>query len=204
MQRESMRNPEATDWNPAMYCRKQEHPPGLAPILGLVLCLTAGWSASAQAPSREYQLKAAYLINFAQFVEWPAAAFASAEAPLVITVLGDSPFGNVLEQLGRSKRIQGRAVVVRHAESIEGIGATHLLFVAAPHDRNSSMVIKALSGKSILTVSDAEGFNRVGGCIRFFLEENKVRFEINPAAAGRTGLKTSSKLLQLARVFKED
>ena len=176
----------------------------LGPLMWLAAMALSAAECRADGPSREFQLKAACLVNFAQFVEWPESAMVAPDAPIVITVVGDNPFGNVLEKLARAKAVQGHPVAVRFAKTLGDVGPTHLLFVASPVDRESASAVKHLSGKSILSVSDAEDFSRAGGCIRFFLEENRMRFEINPSAARRAGLKPSAKLLQLARVFKED
>lgn len=174
------------------------------PLMWLVGMSLSAAECRAEAPSREFQLKAACLVNFVQFVEWPEAALGAPDAPIVITVLGDNPFGAVLDKLARTKIVQGHPLVVRFAQTLDRVGPTHLLFVASPADREAGSVVKHLAGKSVLSVSDAEDFSRAGGCIRFFLDENRTRFEINPSAAKRAGLKPSAKLLQLARVFKED
>ena len=160
--------------------------------------------AADDAGSREYALKAAYIYNFVQFVEWPDAAFADAKAPVVITVLGDNPFGTALEQATRGKTVRGRDIAVRYAPDAAAARGSHVLFVAAPFAAQSAATLKAAGGPSVLTVSDAEGFCAAGGCIRFFAEDNRIRFEINPAAANRAGVKLQAKLLQLARLYKEN
>lgn len=194
--------------------------PALAAALALlaaVAALVAPVSGSAQvavlaaddAPggggSREYAVKAACLYHFVQFVEWPADAFAGGggpDDPIVITVLGRNPFGDVLERLVGGKRANGRRIEVRYAREPEQIGlACHVLFVPAAERERWAEARRRLKGQSVLTVGEAEGFAQDGGgIIRFFQADGKVRFEINPRAAGEARLKISSQLLKLARV----
>lgn len=187
-----------------MLQRRKQFWRWVGPLVWLATMALSAAESRADAPSREFQLKAACLVNFVQFVEWPESALGAVDAPFVITVLGDNPFGTVLEKLARNKVIRGRAVVVKFAQTLDQVGPTHLLFVAPPADRGAAQVVKHLAGKNVLSVSDAEDFNRAGGCIRLFLEENRMRFEINLSVATRAGLKPTAKMLQLARIFKED
>jgi hypothetical protein len=156
----------------------------------------------ADAPSREYQLKAAFIYNFAQFVEWPDKAFAKPDSPIVITVLGENPFGNLLDQITRGKQIRGHDIVVHYVQSPAKIGQTHILFVGAPHNQNPGEALRGLSG--VLTIADTDSFTANGGMIRFFSEENKLRFEINTKSTDKAGIKVSAKLLQLAKLYKDD
>jgi hypothetical protein len=156
----------------------------------------------ADGPSREYQLKAAFIYNFAQFVEWPDQAFSDAKAPIVITVLGDNPFDTALEQVTRGKTVRGREIVIRCARAAADVGRTHILFIAPSESAHAPQVLGGLQGQ-VLTIAESENFAAIGGVIRFFSEDNKLRFEINTSAVQRAGLKVSAKLLQLARIFKE-
>ena len=165
-------------------------------LLGLITPLRA------DGPSREYQLKAAFIYNFAQFVEWPDKAFAKPDSPIVITVLGDNPFGNVLDQVTKGKQIRGRDIVVKYVQNPANVGQTQVLFVGAPHNQNAGEVLRGLSG--VLTIADTDNFMAAGGMIRFFSEDNKLRFEINTKATDKAGIKVSAKLLQLAKVHKDD
>jgi hypothetical protein len=162
--------------------------------------LVAGVSPARADASREYQLKAAFLYNFAQFVEWPADAFASGDAPIVIGVLGDNPFGGALEQAVRGKSVNGRGIQIRYYPSIESIDRCHVLFVSSSQRFNTAAVLQK-AGDSTLTVGDYDGFTRDGGLFRFLTEANKVRFEVNLDAAQRSRLKISSKLLKLAKIY---
>jgi hypothetical protein len=170
-------------------------------VSGLILaCLVNGTAVPAQEtqPS-EYQLKAAFLYNFAQFVDWPAGAFAQPTSPLVIGILGDNPFGPGLEQTVRGKTINTHPLSVREFRSLaEVTNACQILFVSSTEKKRLPEIFAGLRGASILTVGETDRFTESGGMINFVLEGTKIRFQINDAAAKSAGLKISSKLLSLA------
>lgn len=172
----------------------------LLPGRATTLALAAG---GAEAQSREYQLKAAFIFNFLQFVEWPDAAFANPQAPLVITVVGENPFGTAIEQATRGKVVRGREIAVRYARNASAAGPSHLLFLAPAGDKAPTQSVRDAAGTGRLTVADVDDFVTAGGCVQFYSEDNKLRFSINTAAVNRAGLKVSAKLLQLARVYRE-
>jgi hypothetical protein len=158
--------------------------------------------ASAQpAPSAEYRIKAAFLFNFVQFVEWPESAFPNERAPLVICVAGTDPFGNALDQVIEGESVGKRRLIVRRTGNPEGLDTCHLLFVSRSEKARLGKVLDAVgSSTPVLTVSDIDGFVVRGGAIGLFLEHHRVRFEINPSNAQRRGLKLSSQLLDLGRI----
>jgi hypothetical protein len=151
-------------------------------------------------PAREYQIKAVFLFNFAQFVEWPAAAFAGAESPLCFGVLGEDPFGSTLESVVRDEAVRGRKLIVRRARHAAELEGCQLLFVSRSERARVGEILAGLGGAPILTVSEIEGFGARGGIINFYLEQNRVRFEINAEAAAQCGLRVSSELLSLGRI----
>jgi hypothetical protein len=158
-------------------------------------------NAHAQASaSPEYQLKAVFLFNFAQFVEWPPSAFAGPDTPLVIGVLGEDPFGSYLEETVRGETVNGRPLEVRRYRGVGEIGTCHILFVSRRGEDQLQGALDSLRGRSILTVSDAEGFARRGGMIRFVTDRNRIRLRINLEAAQAAGLTLSSKLLRPAHI----
>lgn len=178
------------------------------PILGLlglacIIWFTPGWTRAETAPPAEYQLKAVFLFNFAQFVEWPARAFRDAEAPLVIGVLGDDPFGPYLDELVSDEKVGRRPLQVLRFKRVDEVGACHILFVSASELNALPPTLQALKGRSILTVSDMEGFNRYGGIVRFVVEGGKIRLRINLAAAKACELNISSKILRPSTVVTE-
>ena len=167
--------------------------------IALTLALPSGNSCQAE-PSREYVVKAAFLYNFAQFVEWPSDAFSSPEAPIIIGVVGEDPFGGVLEQAVRDKKIGGRPLIIQRFRDVGSLRFCHILYVAPSEADNANQII-AKVGSLTLAVGDFESFTAKGGTFRFLLEDNRVRFEVNVASTRNLRIKISSKLLKLARVY---
>jgi len=174
----------------------------------LMLALAGVWLSSkparAQSASKEYQLKAAFLFNFAQFVEWPADAFPNAESPFYIGVLGDNPFGTALEETVRGESIQGHKIMVLNSRHLQELEKCQIIFITRVERARIGEVLSKLKGRKTLTVGETPGFAQRGGMINFYVEGNKLRFEINPAAAHQEGLKISSQLLSLGRIVEPD
>ncbi len=165
------------------------------------MLLVVGLAVSVQAAlSREYQVKAVFLFNFAQFVEWPSPAFPEAQTPLVIGVLGDDPFGAYLDETVRGETVNHRPLVVRRFRSVEEIDTCHVLFISRSEADRLGETIASLKGRNILTVGDTEGFSRRGVMIRFVTVDNKIRLRINLDAAKAAQLTISSKLLRPAEL----
>jgi len=169
----------------------------MAALLGLLAPAAA--PAQAGAP-RENELKAVFLFNFAQFVEWPAGAFATPDAPLVIGVLGDDPFDGVLDSTIQGERINNHPLVVERYRRVEDVGTCHILFISRPDAEHLDQVLPRLRDRSILTVGDAGNFSRAGGMIAFVTEHNRIRLRINLTAATAANLVLSSKLLRPAEI----
>ncbi len=145
----------------------------------------------------EYQVKAALIFNFAKFVEWPTAAFASANSPLTVGVLGENPFGSELERYG-DKTINDRPLIIRECKNLEEARQCHILFISVSEKKRLPEILQAIQGANVLTVSETDGFADEGGMVNFVAEGKKIRFQINDASARSAGLKISSKLLTLA------
>jgi len=169
-------------------------------ILSLSLAwLLAGASGRAQeSPPAEYQLKAAFLLNFAKFVEWPPAAFAETTSPMVLGILGENPFGDALEQTIRDKAINNRPLVVKEFRSAAAATNCHILFISTSEKARLPGILAALRAASVLTVGETDRFTETGGMINFVRQGNKFRFQIIEVPARSVGLKISSKLLSLA------
>jgi hypothetical protein len=166
-----------------------------------VLLLARGVASPAQTPtSREYQLKAVFLFNFAQFVEWPRAAFPEAKTPLVIGVLGEDPFGAFLDDTVRGEKVNNRPLAVHRFRRVDEIKTCHVLFISRSERERLGQILPSLKGRNILTVGDAEDFAGRGGMIRFVTEKNKIRLKINVDAAKTADLTISSKLLRPAEI----
>ena len=151
-----------------------------------------------ESPPSEYQLKAAFLFNFAKFVDWPPEAFTSTNAPMVIGILGEDPFGPDLENTIHNKSIAGRAIVHKRVTSLAEARSCHILFISSSEKKRLPEIFGNLRGASVLTVSETDTFTELGGMINFVMEGKKIRFQINDDAAKSAGLKISSKLLGVA------
>jgi hypothetical protein len=167
--------------------------------LSLVWLLFVGAGRAQESQPTEYQIKAAFLFNFAKFVEWPAPAFAEATSPMVIGILGENPFRDDLERMTRGKTINNRPLVIKAFRSPAEATNCHILFVSTSEKTRLPEVFENLRGASVLTVGEAERFTEAGGMIQFVLEGGKIRFQVNETAARSAGLKISSKLLSLAQ-----
>jgi YfiR/HmsC-like len=150
----------------------------------------------------EYDVKAAFLYNFAKFTDWPAGSFAGDLAPLTICVLGDNPFGNAFNSI-RSKTIKNRPAAVREIPAVDAVGGCHVLFISASEQPRIEAILTSLGKRNVLTVSDMKQFAASGGMIGFVTVDEKIRFEINARASNRAGLNVSSQILKLARQIIE-
>jgi len=166
-----------------------------------LLMATRALPASSEGVDREYAVKAAFIYNFAQFVDWPADAFESEKAPIVIGILGTNPFDDSLEQAVQGKTVNGRAFKVEHFSTLDELRPCQILFVSSSQTPHLQELFEKLRGKPVLTIGESQEFPWAGGIIRFYLDESRVRFEVNPNAAETARLKISSKLLSLARIF---
>jgi hypothetical protein len=155
--------------------------------------------AKAMSPT-EYQLKAVFLFNFAQFVDWPQESFPETEMPLVIGVLGEDPFGTYLGEIVRGETVNNRQLEIQRYRRVDEMKTCHILFISQSESKRLEQIVVALKGRSILTVSDSDGFTRYGGMIRFVTEKNKLRLRINLEAATAANLTISSKLLRPAEI----
>lgn len=168
-------------------------------LLGVMLLAGGPGLASQTAEAPEYQLKAVFLFNFAQFVEWPRPATPDS-APLVIGILGDDPFGRVLDATVRGEHLGTRPFAVRRFARVEDIGACDILFISQSEGNRVENILTGLGNRPILTVSDISGFANRGGMINFVTDKHRIRLKINVEAARAARLTISSKLLRLAEI----
>jgi hypothetical protein len=164
----------------------------------LLFCLFLAFGAQAQSQPTEYQIKAAFLFNFAKFVEWPPEAFAETNSPIVVGVLGKNVFGTDLETIIRDKTVNNRRFEFKNFSSASEAAHCHILFISPSEKENLKKIVEGLNKASVLTVSETDQFIQAGGMINFFLQDSKIRFQISDDAAKKAGLKISSKLLSLA------
>ncbi len=153
---------------------------------------------------REYKIKAAFLYNFAKFVEWPDGALKDTGETINLYVLGEDPFGAVLDKGIEGKSVNGRELVIKRFDRADEMNEPcQILFVGSLKDNHLPDLLKNLQDSAVLTVGETDGFTRMGGVVNFVLDGDKVRFEINVDAAEKAGLKIDSKLMGLARIVKE-
>jgi hypothetical protein len=147
-------------------------------------------------------LRAAFLYNFAKFTEWPPDGLPT--GPLTLCVLDDTAVEGALVELVGNSPINGRAVTISKKTTGARLRACHLLYVGESTSERASAILQELLGAPVLTVSNGDDFVRLGGIVGLFLEEGRMRFAVNPDAAQRAGVRLSSKLLQLAKIFRDD
>jgi hypothetical protein len=181
-------------------------------ILIVALSVSLSWApesiaqTSDSSDSSEYLIKAGFIYNFAKFVEWPATAFAQPDSPIVIGILGTDPFGNLIDRIVENKKIGARGFVVKRLKwgaDLKELRECKILFVGDSGKAHVDELVQIVKTLPILTVGETPGFAERGGVIRFVLEDNRVRFEINVEAARQADLTISSRLLTLARIIQQ-
>ena len=181
-------------------------------ILIVALSMTLNWASPADAQtgdapdSSEYLIKAGFIYNFAKFVEWPSTSFSQPESPIVIGVLGTDPFGSVLDRIVADKKIGSRGFVVRRykwSKDLKDLRDCQILFISASEKAHTDEIVEFVKWLPILTIGETPGFAERGGVIRFTLEDNRVRFEVNVDAAHKANLNISSRLLTLAKIIPQ-
>jgi len=168
----------------------------------LCILMLAMQTGSARAQSREYQVKAAFLFNFAQFVDWPAVTFADTNSPFCIGILGNDPFGQALDETVQGETIDNHKIIIKRSQTLDDLKDCQMIFVSQSEKGHITKILSDLDSKPILTVSEIEGFAQHGGGIDFYLAGTKVRFEINPGVAHSDGLKISAQLLSLGKIVQ--
>jgi hypothetical protein len=160
-----------------------------------------GWSVNAdEAQTLEYQVKAAFIVKFAMFVEWPASARPAANEPFTIGILGQDPFGKDFDDAIKNERVSHRPVSLRRARELSELEGCQAIFISASESKRLAELLRGVERKPVLIVGEESDFAMRGGMIGFIRAGGKLRFEINPAAAERAGLKLSAKLLQVGKI----
>jgi hypothetical protein len=177
----------------------------LLALLLLAVVLLQPHTLSAQTtPAKEFQIKAVFLFHFTQFTQWPATAFADANSPIVIGILGNDPFGAFLEKVVNGETVNGRSIVITRFTQPDQIKTCHVLYVCSNMQDKLSQVLSAVEKKSILTVGDDDDFLKKGGMIRFALKNDKIKVQICPSAVKKADLVVSAKLLAVAEIYKTE
>jgi hypothetical protein len=172
-----------------------------AAVLASALLLPVGSGLALQGSrASEYQVKAVFLFNFAQFVEWQAPEGEETRRAVIIGILGDDPFGRVLDETLRGEHLRARPFEARRYREGRDVGACDILFISRSEAGDIGAIIADLNNRPILTVSDADDFARRGGMIQFVTDKGRIRLRINLAAAQAARLTISSKLLRVAEI----
>jgi len=182
-------------------------------VLSLLAVSSAPQARADSTSSREYQVKAAFLYSFINFVDWPEDKLTEDNKQIIIGIIGDDPFGNAFEPI-KDKQVKGKDVVIKRFKSfnelnksdekIEAVTKCHLLYICPSEKDELQRIINLVTKYNVLTVGDMKSFLESGGIINFLMEDKKVRFEINNIAAEESELQIRSKLLRLAkRVIKK-
>lgn len=167
-------------------------------FLGFCLGILLNINSLAQQQPTEYQIKAAFIFNFAKFVDWPPNTFTETNSPIVVGILGKNVFEGNLEKIIGNKTINNRPFRFVDLASPTEAARCHILFISPSEKDNVRKIVEGLHHASVLTISETDHFVDAGGMINFVIEDNKIRFEINNTAAKKAGLQISSKLLSLA------
>lgn len=188
-------------------------------LAALVLASVVGSGAGARAGARpgadpethtreasteadEYRVKAAFLYHFVYYTTWPPKSFADDAAPIVLLIVGEDPFGPVLDATFEGKKLHDREVVVRRVEEVPKEVEAHVVFVGDATDEERAALLDLCRERPVLLVGEHEGFAEDGARCNFYLEDEKVRFEVNVGEAQECGLALSSQLLKLARIVE--
>lgn len=170
-------------------------------LAGILLAAGSGLGHSQEAQYNEYQVKAAFISNFAKFIDWPQAPPAEGAIPQAFCIIGADPFGPNVESL-RGKSLPGTELTLTRIASLTEARGCRLLYISASEQGRLGTILQALAGSPVLTIADIEGGARQGVMINFYLEQEMVRFEINAEALRRAGLTARAKLLKLARIVR--
>ena len=163
-------------------------------------CLTT--RGIAQGASNEADVKAAFVYNFLKFVDWPPHALARSDQPLSIAIVGEGPVADAVESLLEGKKVGTHALVVVRVKAGDPLADVHAVFVTGADKDKAHRTLATRGSAAILTIGDDDQFAARGGIIGLYVEDRRVRFEVNTAAADATGLRVSSRLLALARLVR--
>jgi len=174
-------------------------------VSAVVLCVCVLWGPVSLgiSPLSEYQVKAVYLFNFLNFVDWPEAVFAHPNSPMNLCILGEDPFDKVIDLTFEGKMVGQRRVIIHRLHDMGLDQACHLLFISASEVERMVGIVGSVHNKPILTIGDVKGFVNLNGMIQFVIVDNKIRFQVNRTAIKNASLYMSANLLRLAQPRSE-
>ena len=167
----------------------------------LCMLLSASGSVSTTQDA-EQRVKAAFVFNFAKYTQWPRSAFPSSSAPIIVGCAGEVAYQDAVEKVLKGKRVRNRRFEVVKVSPRDEIVRPHILLIGELSEKREAEILRSAQGAPVLIIGHAKGFATRGGVINFYIEDNRVRFEINPEAARSAKLTISSQLLKLARIVK--
>lgn len=162
--------------------------------------LAAG--ARSESETREYQIKAAFLLNFVRYTTWPKERFEDEKSPVVLTVVGRDPFGDVLESTFKGEQANGRRIEVQRSRAVPAELEGHVVFCGTLEKAERQLLLERCRKRPLLLIGETPDFASDGACINFYLQDQKARFEINTEAVAEAGLAISPAVLKLARIVK--
>jgi len=173
-------------------------------IAGVILAVGTAAAMGAEGGPLDFQVKAAFLVSFPKYVDWPATAFADTNSPITVAIFGDdnvaAEIGNMVE---RGKIISGHPLALKRITKQEQIGADcQIVFIAGSERQRVPAILERVKGLGILTVGESDEFLEQGGIINLVRRERKIRLQVNLTAAQQAELKISSRLLMVADVVK--
>lgn len=171
-------------------------------IVGAVALASLTTDGIAQTTSTEAEVKAAFVYNFLKFVDWPLDALPKPDQPFSIAIVGEGAVADAAESLLKGKRISVYPLVVVRVKAGEPLSDVQAVFVTGADPEKALRTLATKSNASILTIGDDAEFATRGGVIGLYVEDRRVRFEVNTDAADATGLRVSSRLLALARLVR--
>ena len=201
-----------------MSCRLDKDHDVTMRRLGLMIAIVAMLTASTAhdvhsqdvSASSEYLIKAGFIYNFANLVQWPASTFPQPDSPIVIAILGQDHFGTTLDRVLEGKKVNGRPFVIKRLKTVSELLKSvaelkdyQILFISSSEMPRLAETIQIVKSIPVLTIGEAPGFAKNGGMINLILEDNRVRFEVNVEAAKEADLNISSRLLALARIVPQ-
>jgi hypothetical protein len=177
--------------------------PSLLPVVSALSGTAPAARADLSAPG-EALLKVQYIERFTRFVDWPAELLGEKQALFIVCIAGNGSVAETLPQAIAFERVKGKPLAFRWVRPGDDLGSCHLMYVGPGEGANLPAYLASTLDRPVLTVADVPGGAGRGALIGFYRDGDRVLFEINRAAADRSGLKVSARLLRLARLVGPD
>jgi len=180
---------------------------GVCVLFACLICAAFAFPTLAQiadsADSSEYLIKAGFIYNFANLMQWPANTFSNPDAPIVVGILGADTSRGILDEVLAGKKVNGRSFTVKHLKRGMDLKGCNIVFVSASENAHLDEILRLVKNLPILTIGETPTFAERGGIINFIVINDKVRFEVNVEAAKQADISISSRLLALAKIVPQ-